>query len=123
MNIKDTDIKQFLVIGGQLLTPKEKKIITEIAMEILGSDGFEIIEPQIREFISTEYNETMFVYSEHVIKQQISEMLEKINLNDYPFLTPEMLGKLKGIRLIDASKIDYLVKKYLENLDVTEDIE
>ena len=117
MNIKDTDIKQFLIIGGQLLTPKEKRIITEIAMEILGTDGFNIIEPQIREFINTEYNETMFIYSEMPIKQQINEMLEEIDIKQYPFMTKEILEKLKGIRLIDASKIDYLIQKHLENLE------
>ena len=123
MNIKDTDIKQFLIIGGQLLTTREKKIVAEIAMEIMGTEGFSAIEPQIREFINTEYNETMFTYSEMPIKQQISELLEEIDLKQYPFVTKEILEKLKGIRLVDASKIDYLVKKYLENLDVTEDIE
>ena len=92
-------------------------------MEIMGTEGFSAIEPQIREFINTEYNETMFTYSEMPIKQQISELLEEIDLKQYPFVTKEILEKLKGIRLVDASKIDYLVKKYLENLDVTEDIE
>ncbi len=116
MNIKDTDIKQFLIIGGQLLNPGEKRIITEIAMEILGSDGFRKIEPQIREFINTEYNKTMFIYSELPIKQQINEMLEKIDLKQYPFITKEILEKLKGIRLVDATKIDYLIQKHLENL-------
>ena len=110
------DVSGYLAIGAQLLTPKEKKIITEIAMQILGPDGFKEIEPKIREFINTEYNDTMYIYVSIPIKEQINEVLDKINLNDYPFITKEILEKLKGIRLVDESKIDYVIKKHLENL-------
>lgn len=110
------DVSGYLTIGAQLLTPKEKKIITEIAMQILGPDGFKEIEPKIREFINTEYNDTMYIYASIPIKEQINEVLDKINLNDYPFITKEILEKLKGIRLVDESKIDYVIKKHLENL-------
>ena len=110
------DVSGYLTIGAQLLTPKEKKIITEIAMQILGPDGFKEIEPKIREFINTEYNDTMYIYTSIPIKEQINEVLDKINLNDYPFITKEILEKLKGIRLVDESKIDYVIKKHLENL-------
>ena len=117
MNIKDTDIKQFLIIGGQLLTQMEKKIITEIAMEILGYEGFSAIEPQIKEFINTEYNETMFTYAEMPIRQQINEMLDSIDLREYSFITKEILKKLKDIRLVDKDRIDRLIEKYHENLE------
>lgn len=110
------DVSGYLTIGAQLLTPKEKKIITEIAMQILGPDGFKEIEPKIREFINTEYNDTMYIYASIPIKEQLNEVLDKINLNDYPFITKEILEKLKGIRLVDESKIDYVIKKHLENL-------
>lgn len=114
------DVKEGMMLFGQFLTAKEKKIMVDVALNFMSVDEREKYKPMLKEFAHINFNAENWNMLGNTIKGELKKLMDGFDVTQIPFhIGPggiEEIKRLENIKVIDRESLYKLIERIREDM-------